>query len=247
MTDYPEFNNNWSEAVRVAWLNNYRHDPSEAPNIERIQPIAPMSFANYPIKNKPAAPADDEATANAMKDVARKVRDKYFEMTQNAFIEPPKRWELLVAFTMDAMIPIVGRGEVPGLPSPDEHAALKAEVERLRASENAQLAHAKETIVALTVAHGKRVDERDAAIARADAAERKLRDAYTQIREDPIDTNKVIEDLSNAVDRERAAHAEAMELLRRAEDIEGNARECRQWFDDREAHLAKHQNKDASK
>ena len=123
---------------------------------------------------------------------------------------------------------------------------LKAEVERLRgelAAANAGRSAAadgyRETIREIAA-------ERDAAIARAEKAERRLRDAYTQIQEDPIDTSKVIEDLTNAVRCERAAHAAAMELLERWREKSHPMNFGRSICEDTRACLAKY-GKDASK
>lgn len=271
MTDYPEFNPNWSEAVRVAWLNNYRHDPREAPNIERIQPVAPMSFANYPIKDKPtapaftgtpeghepktwmdnhggmhAAPADGEATVQA---ICKIIGHPYH-----------KQWEA------ERIIRSVQRGEVPGLPSPDEHAALKSEVERLREDVTRVRKLASEDAMKLQ-------SERDAAIARAEKAKRAVVQQDTGPAfvaaiggryylvgvsdEDPTkvapawhnmteaDSKAVAEQLKTLLDA-RAAHAEAMELLSEFDRMQSSM-EVADWCARLTAHLAKHQNKDASK
>ena len=207
-----------------------------------LEPVAPMPFANYPIKgwtDKPAAPAGESATVSFINkaitehQLASPAEHCLFlnaeqrrkmnpapsddEATIDAVVAAyNKRANELEVFwcdmeCMQSVLAALRRGEVLGLPSPDGHAALKTEVERLRA----ELSDSQDRF-----AHESGLVR--VAIARADAAERKLRDAYTQIREDPIDTDKVIEDLSNAVYREHADHAEAMVKINNFESLCAN-------------------------
>jgi hypothetical protein len=113
------------------------------------------STTRLEIAEKPAAPADDEVPV-----------DTATHHAMWKFIMD--RCGLNLGLDVDRIINGIRRGEVPGLPSPDEHAALKAEVERLRA---------QITGIGATPYHDRMkqiATERDAAIARAEKAEGEL-------------------------------------------------------------------------
>lgn len=209
----------------------------------------PWNMLNSWMNEKPAAPADDEATIRAM---------------VNAFITglnaSSKTYDGAVRKILDA----IRRGEVPGLPSPDEHAALKADAERLRkkvayidanfdvrkwhkleADKNAAIARAEKAEHAVVQqdtgpAFVAAIGGRYYLVGVSDEDPTKVAPAWHNMTE--ADSKAVAEQLKTLLDA-RAAHAEAMELLRRwvkSVSIYGGT-----IVNDTNCHLAKHQNKGA--
>lgn len=176
---------------------------------------------------KPAAPTDDEATIRALDNAYRE-----FNIVDFAVVRQRSHLKAI-----ESQVSKIRRGEVPGLTTTDlrdkivckaandRDAALagmvkaEAEVERLRAE-----------LQIMAEWRDLEKKECDAAVARAEGSVNKETHEYAV----------------RMAETARAAHAEVLELLRNAEDIEGTARECREWFDARDAHFAKY-GKDASK
>lgn len=202
--------------------------PNQADMVPSQWASAAASAGATPVEfDKPAAPADDEATVQAMRREIAPYSDE---------------WENIAT----DLIAAIRRGEVPGLTTIDgdaerarferwyadavaeydktkaERDALKVEVERLKAELNRQgqgqheaRERFKAEIAAAHVARNASTEgyrdtikeiaaERDAAIARAEKAE-----AENKTLEQGMNHNA---DIANTA---RAAHAEAMKLLRK--------------------------------
>ena len=138
-----------SDSIYIQLSDPWRQGVTITPKIARqivamgqptnLEPVAPMSFANYSIKgwtDKPAAPANDEATIDAVVAAYNKRAD-----------------ELEVAWCnmdcMQSVLAVIRQGEVPGLPSPDEFAKVKAE----RDAANARAEKAEEELERQVMTH----------------------------------------------------------------------------------------------
>lgn len=164
----------------------------------KVRPAAPADDLVELAKHLNDDPADDEAAAEAIQSAA------FSHITDGDA-------RLIVAK--------IRRREIPGLPSPDEFAKVKAEVERLHSI----IAEASDTLRTA-------MSEREAAIARAEKAEAELNDvlakpdaAADHYRKMQAATYQELVSERSKHDTARTAHAEAMEFLRNRIRLEEKA------------------------
>lgn len=181
----------------------------------------------------PTSPVDDEATVKA---IGKRIYE-YFIPKYNSALSAQEDSELVAS----EIVAAIRRGEVPGLPSPDEHAAIKAEVERLRA----ELKSTDDALCLWKQAENDRTAQRDAAIARAEKAEAELAKSEQAHMELAKGELFQIRTANQERDAARAAHAEAVQLVKRARRITDRwglleVGECTDWETDADAYIAKH-------